>query len=79
MAAESAEIISTKADNQEGSQQDKHTIIGAIDALQKRSNDMMQAEETEERKGDEEGCLLDPLALRWAKEALAIVTYHLTE
>ena len=53
--------------------------MGAIDALQKRSNEMMQAEETEERKGDEEGCLLDPLALRWAKEALAIVTHHLTE
>jgi len=40
---------------------------------------MILAEETEERKGDEEGCLLDPLALRWAKEALTIVTHHLSE
>ena len=40
---------------------------------------MMISDEAEERKGDEEGCLLDPLALRWAKEALAIVTQHLTE
>ena len=40
---------------------------------------MMNAEEGEERKGDEEGCLLDPLGLRWAKEALQIVTHHLSE
>ena len=40
---------------------------------------MMLSEDSEERKGDEEGCLLDPLALRWAKEALSIVTHHLTE
>jgi len=39
---------------------------------------MIQAEE-EERKGDEEGCLWDPLALRWSKEALNIVTQHLSE
>jgi len=39
---------------------------------------MITAEE-EERKGDEEGCLLDPLSQRWAKEALMIVTYHLSE
>ena len=58
---------------------DKSTIMGAIEALQKRSNDMMLSEDSEERKGDEEGCLLDPLALRWAKEALSIVTHHLTE
>lgn len=39
---------------------------------------MIMADE-EERKGDEEGCFRDPLSLRWSKEALNIVTQHLTE
>ena len=71
------EDFSGKVESEEGSQ-DKHTVQGALEALEKRSADMIQAEE-EERKGDGEGCLLDPLALRWSKEALNIVTQHLSE
>ena len=42
---------------------------------------MISATEQEEVKGDEEGdaCLIDPLQIRWAKEAITIVTQHLSE
>jgi len=37
-------------------------------------------DEEEERKSEDEGsCLRDPISIRWAKDALNIVTQHLGE
>ena len=66
-------------------------IAQTIDQLQVRTQQMFQAEEemrAEERKsgGSEDGegngitgMSIDPLSLRWAKEAMTIVTDHLSE
>jgi len=40
---------------------------------------MIKQEEDEERKDDDEGSMRDALPLRWAKEALMIVTQNLSE
>ncbi len=40
----------------------------------------LSEEEEEEKKAEDEGsCLRDPISLRWAKDALNIVTHHLSE
>jgi hypothetical protein len=41
---------------------------------------MCKADELEEQKLEEEGgCSVEPLQTKWAREALLIVTQHLTE
>ena len=44
--------------------------------LQKRTDEMIQIENEEETKGDS---LREPLQVSWTKEALNIVTMHLSE
>ena len=41
---------------------------------------MLKSEQSEERKSEEEGgCISEPLPTKWAKEALLLVTQHLSE
>jgi len=41
---------------------------------------MLKSEQSEERKSEEEGgCISEPLSTKWAKEALLLVTQHLSE
>jgi hypothetical protein len=54
-------------------------IQATIEQLSKLTNEMIGASQLEERKEEEEGGLTDPLQLRWSKEALCIVTQHLSE
>lgn len=44
--------------------------MDAIEMLQNRTREIMKAEDEEERKNEDEGCLMDPFPLRWAKDAL---------
>ena len=61
--------------------QGRQAIISLLETLQEQSAKMMKdADEAEESKGQGEGFVQeDSLMQRWAKEALLIVTQHLTE
>ena len=51
-------------------------LTATLDYLSKRTNEMIKAETEEESKGES---LREPLQIAWTKEALNIITQHLTE
>ena len=51
-------------------------LISTIEMLQKRTDEMIQLESEEENKGES---LRESLQVSWTKEALNIVTMHLSE
>ena len=54
----------------------QEALTATLDFLQKRTNEMIKAESEEESKGES---LREPLQITWTKEALGIITQHLTE
>lgn len=51
-------------------------MTATIEVLQKRTLEMIKAETEEESKGES---FREPLQVAWTKEALNIITQHLTE
>lgn len=51
-------------------------MTATIELLQKRTIEMIKAESEEESKGES---LREPIQVTWTKEAINIVTQHLTE
>ena len=57
----------------------KDALNEAVETLSKRTQEMIELDIQEERKEEEMEGLCEPLHMRWTKEAVAIVTQHLSE
>lgn len=67
------EVVHSSA---EGNQFGPEAMTAAIEVLQKRTLEMIKTETEEESKGES---FREPLQVAWTKEALNIITQHLTE
>ena len=71
------EMVETSFSVAEGSPQfGPETMTATLDMLQKRTQEMIKTETEEEHKGES---LREPLQVTWTKEALNIITQHLSE
>ena len=51
-------------------------MTATLEMLQKRTQEMIKSETEEEHKGES---LREPLQVTWTKEALNIITHHMSE